>query len=287
MTQAQLLALDTILPTVLGCVGLVFLAAAIWPMGSMSRAYATRSAAFALVGIGCLAVGVWLFLAVLRTAGQLVVQQLPPPGGTTSITTAQRPSPSPSVTALASAAASGAAASAAASPSTAASPSPLATASASVAASAPTAGPTTVPPTPTIPTNLTPVAAVPFQPENTPAHAAVIGVESFEHGSMLYRDDLKQIYVMTLDQKFKAYPDTWKEGTNPDLGYAPQGASKLTPGRGFGWLWASDPDVRTTLGSALTPEQGFTGSISGDGTTTIIRADVTYAFNKTGTWALK
>jgi hypothetical protein len=128
---------------------------------------------------------------------------------------------------------------------------------------------------------------MPFQPENTPAHAAVVGVEAFEHGSMLYRDDLKQIYVLTLDQKFKVYPDTWKEGTNPDVGYAPQGASKITPGRGFGWLWASDPDVRQQLGLAIATEQGFTGSIAGDGTTTTIRADSTYAFNKDGTWALK
>jgi hypothetical protein len=277
LTQAQLLALDTILPTVLGCVGLVFLAAAIWPLGSMWRPYLGRSAAFAVVGVACIAIGVWLWLAALRTAGTLIVQTAPPPGGSTSITTAQRPpsiSPSP------------AAASAPASPSASAKPSAAAGAPAAAVASA-SAGPTAIPPTPTIPSGLTPVAPVAFQPENTPAHAAVIGVESFEHGSMLYRDDLKHIYVMTLDQKFKVYPDTWKEGANPDLGYAPQGASKVTPGRGFGWLWASDPDVRQALGAGLTQEQGFTGSISGDGTTTTIRADVTYAFNKDGTWALK
>ncbi|HEY8693333.1 MAG TPA: hypothetical protein VIR57_11400 [Chloroflexota bacterium] len=281
MTQAQLLALDTILPTVLGCVGLVFLAAAIWPLGSVPRAYVARSVAFGLVGIGCIAVGVWLFLAVLRTAGQLIVQEVPPPGGTTSITTAQRPNAAPTVSAPLSTAPSSAPASTAPSASIVASP------SASVAASPSTPAPTVIPPTPTIPTNLTPVAAAPFQPENTPAHAAVIGVESFEHGSMLYRDDLKQIYILTLDQKFKVYPDSWKEGQNPDLGYAPQGASKVTPGRGFGWLWASDPDVRQLLGAALTQEQGFTGSISGDGSTTTIRADVAYAFNKDGAWALK
>ena len=276
MTQAQLLALDTILPTVLGCVGLVFLAAAIWPLGSMWRPYAGRSAAFGAVGIASIAIGVWLWLAVLRTAGTLIVQTAPPPGGTASVTTAQRAaSASPSAAATV-------APSAAVSPSAAAKPSAAASAPASASA-----GPTAIPPTPTIPTNLTPVPPVAFQPETTPAHAAVIGVESFEHGSMLYRDDLKQIYVLTLDQKFKVYPDTWKEGTNPDLGYAPQGASKVTPGRGFGWLWASDPDVRQTLGAALGVEQGFTGSITGDGTTTTVRADVTYAFNKDGTWALK
>lgn len=276
MTQAQLLAIDTILPTVLGCVGLVFLAAAIWPLSGMTRAHAARSVAFGLVGIASIAVGVWLWLALIRTAGQLIVTTVPPPGGTTttSVSTAQRPSTSP----------------APASPSpSAASPSASAAASAAASpASAPTAAPTAVPAaTPTLPANLAPVPAVAFQPENTPAHAAIVGVEAFEHGSMLYRDDLKQIYVLTLDQKFKVYPDTWKEGTNPDVGYTPQGASKITPGRGFGWLWASDPDVRQALGSAIATEQGFTGSISGDGTTTTIKADSTYAFNKDGTWALK
>ena len=283
MTQAQLLAIDTILPTVLGVAGVIFLAAALWPLRAMSRGFAGRSALLGRVGAGCVAVGVWLWLSVLGTAGRVVDQ-----AASSAVSASARASASP-----------------AASPSPAASASPLASASAAPAASAaPVAGsaavkpssappasasggPTAVPPTPTIPTNLTPVAPVAFQPDNAPAHAVVVGVEPFEHGSMLYRDDLKQIYVLTLDQKFKAYPDTWKEGTNPDLGYAPQGASKITPARGFGWLWASDPDVRQTLGAAIATEQGFTGSISGDGTTTIVRADVTYAFNKDGSWALK
>jgi len=103
---------------------------------------------------------------------------------------------------------------------------------------------------------------------------------------MLYRDDLKQIYVLTPDKKFSVYKDTWIEGTNPDLAGA-AGDSKLRPGRGFGWLWYSDPDVRQELGFAITAEQGFTGQIGGDGNSTTIRADVTYVFNKDGTWGLK
>jgi hypothetical protein len=281
MTQAQLLALDTILPTVLGCAGLVFLAAALWPLGSPNRTYVMRSAVLGLAGVGCIAVGVWLWLAVLRTAGQLVVQPAPPPGGTSSVTTAQRPSPAPTIVpAPPSAPASGPVAS----PAVSAVPAPSSPASPSAAA---TAAPTTPPATPTIVANLTPVPTATFQPENTPPHAAVIGVESFEHGLMLYRDDVKQIYVLTLDQKFKVYPDTWKEGINPDFGSLTPEAAKFRPGRGFGWLWNSNPDLRQTLGLAVTTEQGFTGSISGDGNTTVIRADVAYGFNKDGTWALK
>jgi hypothetical protein len=271
LTQTQLLALDTILPTVLCMAGLAFLAVAIWPIAAPSRAYVLRSTVFGLVGVACVGIGVWLWLVVLQTASKLIVQELPPPGGTTSISTAQRPS-----SAAPAAASSPSPSTASASPGAAATP----------AASAPASqAPTSIPPTPTIPPNLTPVAAVPFQPESTQPHAAIIGVEAFERGSMLYRDDLKQIYVMTLDNKFKVYPDTWMEGRDPDLG-ATIGA-KFRPGRGFGWLWASDPDVRQVLGLGVTTEAGFTGSISGDGNSTTIRADVTYVFNKDGTWALK
>ena len=92
---------------------------------------------------------------------------------------------------------------------------------------------------------------------------------------------------VALDNKFKVYPDTWMEGRDPDLGSATPEGAKFRPRRGFGWLWASNPDVRQTLGMGLTAEQGFTGSISGDGNATTVKADVTYVFNKDGTWALK
>ena len=75
-------------------------------------------------------------------------------------------------------------------------------------------------------------------------------------------------------------------GAREALTATPEGA-KFRPRRGFGWLWASNPDVRQMLGMGLTAEQGFTGSISGDGNATTIKADVTYVFNKDGTWALK
>jgi len=277
MTQTQLLALDTILPTILGIVGLIFLAAAFWPLAGAVRVYALRSTLFAIVGAGCVAVSVWLWLGLLRTAGQIQVQELPPPGGSTTIVRASSPTPASS-------------GSPSASTSAAASPSPSAAPSASAAsplasAAAPASATASVAPTATL--ALTPVPTATFQPENTNQHAAIIGVQAFEHGSMLYRDDLKQIYVLSPDKQFKVYPDTWSD-TKPDLGQlTPDASGKIRPGRGFGWLWASDPDVRQTLGLALTPEMGFTGTISGDGNSTTIRADSTYQFNKDGTWALK
>lgn len=280
MTQTQLLAIDTILPTILGVIGLIFLVAAFWPLGNAIRRYAVRSTLFGVVGIGCVAVSVWLWLALLRTAGQIIVQQLPPPGGsvTTTIAGAKPAASTP---------ASGA--SVAPATSVAASTAPSASAAPTAASqTAPTAAPTSPPSVaPTATLALTPVPTAVFQPENTNQHAVIVGVEPFEHGSMLYRDDLKQIYVLTPDKQFKAYPDTWND-TKPDVGnLTPDANSKVRPGRGFGWLWASDPDVRQTLGLALGGEMGFTGTVAGDGTSTTIRADATYVFNKDGTWALK
>lgn len=272
MNQAQLLALETILPTILGVVGLVFIVLALVPLGGPGvRAYAGRSAGFGIAGVACVAVGVALWLNVVGLAAQV---------GSAAPAPSTKPSASASATASASSIASKPAA---ASSSAVAS---VSAASPSAAPSTPASAVPTVISTPTIPAGLTPIAPVAFQPENTPAHAAIVGVQSFEHGVMLYRDDLKQIYVMTLDQKFKVYPDTWKEAQNPDLAAGPINA-KFYPGRGFGWLWASNPDVRQALGVGVTQEAGFTGSMRGDGSTTTISADVTYAFNKDGTWALK
>jgi hypothetical protein len=263
MTPTQLLAIDTILPTVLGCAGLVFLAIGLFSLGG--RSDGVRVASFALVGIAAVVVGVWMWNGLVSAAGRIGPAVVAPSSPIAQPVT----KPSASAPASASTGPSSAAVSASAAP-----------------VSQPPASPPTVAPTSTPTLSLTPIPVTPFQPENTNTHAAVIGVQAFERGSMLYRDDLKQIYVLTPDKKFTVYKDTWVDGTNPDLaGAAPEG--KLRPGRGFGWLWYSDPDVRNALGFAITAEQGFTGSIGGDGTATTIRADVTYAFNKDGTWALK
>lgn len=256
VNQAQLVALTTILPTLLGVVGVVFLVVAFWPLaGPGARTYVARGILFGLVGAGCVAASVWLWLAVLRTAGQVQVQDNPPPGGslTTTISGAQSSSPSPS--AKPSAAASG---------------------------SAVPSGPPSPPP------NLTPVPIASFQPDSANPRTVIVGVESFERGAMLYRDDVKHIYVLTDDKRFKVYADTWREGVNPDLGSLTPEAGKYKPRRGFGWLWNSNPDVRQALGQALQPEQGFEGQIGGDGTVTTIRAgETTYAFGRDGSWTLR
>lgn len=104
---------------------------------------------------------------------------------------------------------------------------------------------------------------------------------------MIYRSDTQQIYVLNGDKKqFKVYPDTWTD-VQPDLGSLTPVAGKYHPSRGFGKLWNTNPDVKQTLGLALTPEQGLTGRVSGDATSTTIQADATYVFNKNGAWSVK
>ncbi|MBV8087607.1 MAG: hypothetical protein JO247_22595 [Chloroflexi bacterium] len=269
MNQTQLLALDSILPTILGLGGLIFVAAALWPIGrDWPKRDRVAASGIGIVGLACLAAGVWLWLLLYNSEGHVLEVA---PG--TSVTTVVSVPASPAARASAPAAASGVVSPAAVPTSgttaSTASASPASSASSSVA------------PTPTL--ALTPVASVAFQPDTT-AHGAVVAVEPFERGFMIYRDDTKQDYVLSQDKTFKVYPDTWVEGQNPDLaGKAPDGV-KLVPGRGFGWLWASDPDVRNTLGYAVGKEMGLTASVSGDGASTTIRADAVYILHKDGTW---
>ncbi len=270
MNQTQLLAIDSILPTILGLGGLIFVAASLWPIGrDWPKRDRMAASGIGIVGLACLAAGVWLWLLLYNSEGH-VLEVAPGTSVTTVVSVPASPAPRAS-------ASTGAAVSPAAIPTSVAASSTTVAGSGSPAASASAS----VAPTPTL--ALTPIAAVAFQPDTT-AHGVVVAVEPFERGFMIYRDDTKQDYMLSQDKTFKVYPDTWVEGQNPDLGgKAPDGV-KLVPGRGFGWLWASDPEVRNTLGYAVGKEMGMSASVSGDGTSTTIRADAVYVLHKDGTW---
>src|SRR5579859_792099 len=158
------------------------------------RAYGLRAATFSLVGITAVAVGVWLWTGLVAAAGR--VPTISGGGGVSlSASAVPKPSATPSTAAIISAA-----------PTTAASSASQPPASSAPASSAAAAAPTSAPvPTSTPALSLTPVPPATFQAENTNAHTVIVGVQAFEHGSMLYRDDLKQIYVLTPDKKFTVY----------------------------------------------------------------------------------
>ena len=88
--------------------------------------------------------------------------------------------------------------------------------------------------------------------------------QGFEHGAMLYRGDVRGIYVLCGDEragqafpgpKFSfSLPDTWREGDDPGGRPGPR-AGLYEPTRGFGTLWRNTPAIRDCLGYAITPTE--------------------------------
>lgn len=81
--------------------------------------------------------------------------------------------------------------------------------------------------------------------------------EPFERGHMIWRSDTREIYVLYDEGGYETYPDTWQEGDPVVIaGTPPPGF--YAPVRGFGSLYASQPQVRERLGWATAPEAGYT-----------------------------
>jgi len=86
-------------------------------------------------------------------------------------------------------------------------------------------------------------------------------IQTFDHGTMIWRQDTKQIYVIYSDRTWATFEDAFKEGqveSDPNI-RAPQG--KLQPVRGFGKVWREHPEVRNKLGWATAKEQGITSPV--------------------------
>jgi hypothetical protein len=79
----------------------------------------------------------------------------------------------------------------------------------------------------------------------------------FEGGHMIWRGDTTVIYVLHTNGTYQAYEDTWVEGEIVEIEETPpQGL--VAPRRGFGKLWATQPDVRDKLGWGTAEELGYT-----------------------------
>jgi hypothetical protein len=79
--------------------------------------------------------------------------------------------------------------------------------------------------------------------------------QSFERGFMVWRGDLKKIYVLLNDGTWSDYDDTFVAGeTLPDPGTPPTGL--LAPQSGFGKVW-SQHNGATSLGWATAAEQAY------------------------------
>ena len=81
--------------------------------------------------------------------------------------------------------------------------------------------------------------------------------EAFERGRMIWREDTREIYVLHDNGDYETYLDTWQEGDPVTVpGTPPPGL--YAPVRGFGNLYASQPQIAERLGWATAPENGYT-----------------------------
>lgn len=88
------------------------------------------------------------------------------------------------------------------------------------------------------------------------AATTMAAIQSFEQGTMFWLGDTKQIVVLSNDNHWQIFTDTFQEGEperDPSL-KAPGG--KLQPIRGFGKIWRDQANVRGLLGWATAKEQG-------------------------------
>jgi hypothetical protein len=84
--------------------------------------------------------------------------------------------------------------------------------------------------------------------------------QPFEGGYMVWRSDIREIYVLYSDGDYETYADIWQEGASVAIADTPpQGLQ--APVRGFGKLWANQPDVREKLGWAIAVESGYTMAV--------------------------
>lgn len=85
--------------------------------------------------------------------------------------------------------------------------------------------------------------------------------QPFQYGMMVWREDEKQIYVLSGDKTSLNFADTWNTGmpedSCPNLSVL-LGTQK--PIRGFGKVWCESQQVRSKVGGATGGEYAFSGS---------------------------
>jgi serine/threonine-protein kinase len=85
--------------------------------------------------------------------------------------------------------------------------------------------------------------------------------QPFEHGWLLWRNDVNLIYGLEPDQSWFFTGDTWRDGDPSDDPAIIPPNGLYQPVRGFGKVWREESGVRESLGWATTEEQGFTAII--------------------------
>lgn len=88
---------------------------------------------------------------------------------------------------------------------------------------------------------------------------AVMALQPFERGIMVWRGDVRQIYALATSGQFWQVADSWSEGMPADdpAFSAPPGV--LQPVRGFGLVWRSNAAIRDALGWGTQSEASAAG----------------------------
>ena len=111
--------------------------------------------------------------------------------------------------------------------------------------------------------------------------------QSYEKGSMFWRQDTARIYVLYESGGWQAFPDTWDEDqpvfscTEAKMGAPPK------PQRGFGKVWCNESGVREGLGRATTEEVASKGNVQDfrtGGAILLTDAGETFVLYPTGHW---
>lgn len=81
--------------------------------------------------------------------------------------------------------------------------------------------------------------------------------QPFEGGVMIWLQATDSVIVLTRDQRWQRFEDTWsEEQPESDPAIVPPD-DRQQPIRGFGKVWRQHPEVREELGWALGPELAF------------------------------
>jgi hypothetical protein len=83
--------------------------------------------------------------------------------------------------------------------------------------------------------------------------------EPFEGGAMLWREDNNQSYVLVNDGTWEPITEPWNGQVAPGRGTPPAG--RVTPERGFGWVWGTRDDIFRAVGWPTDREKGFCAAI--------------------------
>lgn len=108
--------------------------------------------------------------------------------------------------------------------------------------------------------------------------------ESFQGGTMFWREDNDRIYVLYNSGGWASYADIWQDG-DPDFACGTP-ESPPTPKRGFGKIWCTYNVVQQGLGNATDVEFGAHGAVQDFNGGLILQTGSgrIYVFYSNGTW---